>query len=68
MSGEVRNRLHKPGLVKYTYESGVQSSAGGQERDVSVNVDAGGHCEADWEKQNAIYMPFLWNGYEDGME
>ncbi|MBQ6234155.1 MAG: alpha/beta hydrolase [Clostridia bacterium] len=20
----------------------------------------GSHCEADWEKQNAIYMPFLW--------
>lgn len=20
----------------------------------------GRHCEADWEKQNAIYMPFLW--------
>ena len=29
----------------------------------------GGHCEADWEKQNAIYMPFLWNGvFDDGME
>ena len=20
----------------------------------------GSHCEADWEKQNGIYMPFLW--------
>jgi len=20
----------------------------------------GRHCEADWEKQNALYMPFLW--------
>lgn len=20
----------------------------------------GGHCEADWEKQNPLYMPFLW--------
>lgn len=21
----------------------------------------GRHCETDWEKQNSIYMPFLWN-------
>ncbi len=24
--------------------------------------EGGRHCEADWEKQNGLYMPFLWQG------
>ncbi len=27
----------------------------------------GGHCEADWEKQIPLFMPFLWQNRDEGL-
>ncbi len=53
----------KPGLVKYTC-SNLEFSHLLVERGAVTYpyLQAyGGHCEADWEAQNEIYMNFLWN-------
>ena len=52
----------KPGLVRYTC-SNLEFSHLLTERGAVTYPylqSYGGHCEADWEKQNELYMPFLW--------
>ena len=71
MSWGSKESGRKPGLVKYTCTNLEFSHLLVERGAVTYPYlqAFGGHCEADWEKQNAIYMPFLWNGvFEDGME
>ena len=71
MSWGSKESGRKPGLVKYTCTNLEFSHLLVERGAVTYPYHQafGGHCEADWEKQNAIYMPFLWNGvFEDGME
>ena len=52
----------KPGLVKYTCSNLEFSHLLVMKGAVTYPYLQyfGGHCEEDWEKQNEIYMPFLW--------
>jgi predicted alpha/beta superfamily hydrolase len=62
MSWGSKESGRKPGLVRYTC-SNLEFSHLLTERGAVTYpyLQAyGGHCEADWEKQNDIYMPFLW--------
>ncbi len=52
----------KPGLVRYTNANLTLAhllTMRGALTYPYLQV-YGGHCEADWEKQNPVYMPFLW--------
>ncbi len=62
MSWGSKESGRKPGLVQYTC-SNLEFSHLLTERGAVTYPylqEYGGHCEADWEKQNGIYMPFLW--------
>ena len=46
-----------------TYHWNVRAAAALKEKGASIALYdqvGGGHCEADWEKQNPIYMDYLW--------
>lgn len=63
MSWGSKESGRKPGLVKYTCANLEFSHLLVERGAVTYPYlqAYGGHCEADWEKQNEIYMPFLWD-------
>ena len=66
---ELKNRIILPAMAKYfcgpdgfmtdDYIAYFENIAAGGAAKLYCQV-GGRHCEADWEKQLGIFMPFLW--------